>query len=514
MTQWPQKPFIYEINTAVWLTELSRQFNKPITLKNVPDAVLDQLATLNVDTIWLMGVWQRSPAVRASALNYQHEYRPVLNDLTEADVIGSAYAIGAYVVDERLGGPDALASIRKRLRKRGLKLVLDYVPNHVAVDHPWVTQNPEYMIQGTPEELMAYPDRFFPIEQPDGEILITGHGRDPYFPGWIDTAQVNVFSLQYREVVRDILLDIASQCDGIRCDMAMLVTNDIFQQTWGQHMQHPVPATEFWDDMIPAVKAKYPDCKFIAEVYWDMEYTMLQQGFDFTYDKTLYDRLIEGNPQKIREHLWADVAYQMRQMRFIENHDEPRAASSLGVERSRPAAVLVATLPGGVLLHDGQFSGRRIKLPVQINRQPEETPHLSLQALYRELLAETQHPIYQHGEWRTFGLKWPLGGTDTTQNLIAYGWQLNDEFRLIVVNMTYVWSQAVVDLSAWGDLAQSRWGLRDVLRGTYRFVEGKQLVDVGLEVALEGYEAMVLRFDWLDMNRARNFIRIAAGWQR
>lgn len=514
MTKWPEKPFIYEINTAVWLNALSRQYNKTITLANVPDKALDDIAARHVDTVWLMGVWQRSKAVRDSALNYMHEYQPVLPDLTEDDVIGSAYAIGGYTVDPRLGGPDALASIRKRLHKRGLRLILDYVPNHVAVDHPWVTKHPEYMVQGTIEELADYADRFFAVKQKDGTSLIIGHGRDPYFPGWIDTAQVNVFSLEYRKVVQQIMLDIAEQCDGVRCDMAMLVTNDVFQRTWGEHIDTPVPDTEFWHDIIPAVKKKHPDFKFIAEVYWDMEYEMIQQGFDFTYDKTLYDRIIESNPQRIREHLWADIGYQKRQIRFIENHDEPRAASSLGIERSRPGAVLVATLPGGVLLHDGQFDGRRVKLPVQIKRQPDETAHYALHSFYRSLLSETQHPIYQHGEWRMFELDWPHEGVDTRNNLIAYGWHLNDEFRLIVVNMTYVWSQAVVDLSAWPALKNSRWGLRDVLRDTYRFAEGDQLLRNGLTVALEGYEALILRFEWLDMNRARQFIRIAAGWRR
>lgn len=514
MTHWPEKPFIYEINTAVWLTALSRQHKKKITLANVPDEALDAIAAMHVDTVWLMGVWQRSPAVRDSALNYVHEYRPVLPDLTDEDVIGSAYAIGDYTVDTRLGGPQALAKLRQRLHKRGLRLILDYVPNHVAVDHRWVTTHPEYMVQGTPEELAAYPDRFYPVKQPNGETLIIGHGRDPYFPGWIDTAQVNVFSLPYRAVVRDILLDIAEQCDGVRCDMAMLVTNEVFQRTWGEHINTPIPTNEYWQEIIPLVKAEYPDFKFIAEVYWDMEYDMLQQGFDFTYDKTLYDRIIESNPQRIREHLWADVSYQKRQMRFIENHDEPRAASSLSIERSRPGAVLVTTLPGGVLLHQGQFEGRQVKLPVQIQRQPDETPHHGLRDFYRTLLSETQHPIYQHGEWRIFDPLPDSDGVDTSQNLIAYGWHLNDEFRLIVVNMTFVWSQACIDLSVWPELKGNRWGLRDVLRGTYRFVEGDSLVKKGLRVQLGSYEALLLRFEWLDMNRTRQFIRIAAGWRR
>lgn len=501
MMRWPTKPFIYQINTWVWLNALSQQHGRTITLSDVPDDVLDELAALNVDAIWLMGVWQRSEAVRASALNYTHEYRPVLTDLTEDDVIGSAYAIGAYEVDERIGGREGLAALRERLRARGLLLILDYVPNHVAVDHPWVTDQPEYLVRGTAESYQENEGMFFAVgnghgdENGNGEngAYYVAHGRDPYFPGWIDTAQVNAYSPIYRAAARETLLNIADQCDGVRCDMAMLVTNDIFGMTWGAFLEEAAPEIEFWEEIIPAVRADYPDFQFIAEVYWDMEHILQQQGFDFTYDKLMYDRLVEGDALRIRQHLEGDAAYQARTVHFIENHDEPRAADQFGVEKSRAAAVLICTTPGAVLLHDGQFVARKIKLPVQIGRGPDEPHNRALKTFYDRLLYEVRDPIYTGGEWRLLETSSPYADHDTSHNLLAYCWRAEDAFRLIVVNITPQWSGAVIRLD-WPELAGEHWRLADLLSGNCRYAKGDDLAEAGLTLELEPFQSTIWHF--------------------
>ncbi|MFW5709536.1 MAG: alpha-amylase family glycosyl hydrolase [Chloroflexota bacterium] len=498
MTDWPTKPFIYEINTWVWLSSLTERYNQPINLANIPDEVIDTLGSMGFDAIWLMGIWQRNPEGRASALNYKHEYEPVLPDITDEDVIGSAYAIGAYEVDNQLGGREALKRLRHRLRERGLRLILDYVPNHVATDHYWVTQKPHYMVRGTRKDMHKAPDLFFKTTSDQGQELIIAHGRDPYFPGWIDTAQVNAFSMEYRQAAIDTLVDIASQCDGVRCDMAMLMTNAVFARTWGDYLNEGEPSTEFWEDIIPAVKSQYPDCLFIAEVYWDMEYAMLQQGFDFTYDKRLYDRIQDGFVHLMRDHLHAALNYQQRQIRFIENHDEHRAAASLGIERQRPAAVMICTLPGAVLLHDGQFTGRTVKLPVQIKRQPEETPNWALEGFYRKLLQETRHPIYQQGTWRLFEVYESYTSNYTNLHLLAYGWTHEREFRIIVVNPTHRWSQGIVQIFGWDHIRKGYWRLVDVLSGVSIYRDGNQIANEGLYVELEAYQSHIFRFELVE----------------
>ena len=156
-------------------------------------------------------------------------------------------------------------------------------------------------------------------------------GRDPYFPAWPDVLQLNAFHPGLRQAVIETLLDMAGQCDGVRCDMAMLLLNNIFERTWGLRAGAR-PETDYWPEIIPAIKRNSPNFKFIAEAYWDLEWELQQQGFDFCYDKKLYDRMEHENAENVRLHLLADMPYQERLVRFIENHDEPRAAATLSQE--------------------------------------------------------------------------------------------------------------------------------------------------------------------------------------
>ena len=229
----PARPTIYEINTAVWLERLGRARGRPLTLDEVPAAEWDALAALPVDAVWLMGVWQRSPAGLRIALRNPELVagnRAALPDLRAEDVIGSPYCVRDYVVDARFGGTEALAQRARQLADRGLGLILDYVPNHVAPDHPWLTERPDCFSDGTEEELAAAPGRVHP--RPAAESSPTA--RDPYFPPWPDVVQLNAFSPALRDAVAETLIAIGGQCDGLRCDMAMLMTNEVFARTWGE----------------------------------------------------------------------------------------------------------------------------------------------------------------------------------------------------------------------------------------------------------------------------------------
>jgi len=494
VTSWPRKPFIYEINTWVWLDTLSRTYNKPLTLENLPDAVLEELTGYGVDAIWLMGIWQRSPAARDSALKYAAQYKPALPDLTYDDIIGSPYAVGAYQVDENFGGRHGLALFRERLAQHGMRLILDFVPNHVATDHAWVRVHPDYLVLGTPKDLERRPNDFFPARDATGKSIVVAHGRDPHFPGWIDTAQINAFSPGARQAILTTLLDIASQCDGVRCDMAMLLVNDVFARTWQGNVSAP-PKTELWQEVIPQVKAAYLDFLFMAEVYWDMEAHLQYLGFDYTYDKRLYDRIRDNKIPEVRAHLVAPMEYQQRLVRFIENHDEATSADVLGIERSRPAAVMICTLPGATLLHDGQFVGRRVKLPVQLGRQPHEPVNEELRAFYGLLLNETRAPIYQMGEWWLFTVT-AVKENGMHENLIAYGWRSGDERRLIVVNLSTKRAQGHVELEdGWPEVGDSDWHLTDALNGDRYVRQGDLLENMGLYVDLPAYGAHIFHFE-------------------
>lgn len=491
------KPSIYEINTRVWLTALSRKYKHTITLNSIPDAELDAIAGYGFNTVWMMGAWERSPAARRSALNYVHEYRPALPDLTNEDVSGSPYAIYRYEIDPEMGGRRGMASLRQRLAARGMALLLDFVPNHMATDCPWIQRNPGFFVQGRLKDYQRDDFGIFKAQDAWGRAIYVCRGRDPYFPAWIDTAQLNAFSLDLRQFVVETLLDIAEQCDGVRCDMAMLMTNRVFEQTW-QHYAPPMPQTEYWQDIIPVVKEHYPDFVFIAEVYWDMEYELQKQGFDYTYDKRLYDRLIEGDVEKVRVHLLADHQFQRQSVRFLENHDEPRAADKFGIERQVAAAVLAFSLPGAVLAFDGQLTGSRVKLPVQLGRAPQEPIHEGLRTFYQKLMRALNAPVYTDGEWWLLEMA-PAWASPDAPPLIAHGWRnaRSKDYRVIVVNLGAAPAQGTVRLDGWRQLARDRWQLIDEISDAHYEHEGEALVKSGLYIELGAYGFHLLRFDAL-----------------
>jgi hypothetical protein len=416
---------IYEINTAVFLA--GRRLEE-IDWAFVPD----------VDAVWLMGVWERSPAGLEIALGepgLMAGMRSALPDLRDEDVIGSPYCVRDYAVDARFGD---LAAARAALAQRGLKLILDYVPNHVAPDHPWLTSHPEYFIAGSEEDLVRDPASWLRVGS-----SIVARGRDPYFPAWPDVVQLNAFSPELREAVRALLERLAGMCDGVRCDMAMLMTNEVFSRTWGLQ----APAEEFWPTVV------HDNLIFIAEAYWDMEFALQQQGFDYCYDKRLYDRLAHEDAAAVHGHLEADPAYQERLLRFIENHDEPRAAPTFG-PRARAAAVVMSTIPGARLYHDGQFDGYRTHIPVFLARGPVEARDEELRAFYEALV-----PL-QVRDWRLLDTDHPA--------LVAWAFS----GHVVVVNLG--------DAEAWGRVRIAVDGtLTDLLTGAGYERSGDQLV-VGL----------------------------------
>lgn len=491
---WQRNPLLYEINTWTWLHALSEKYGQPIRLGNVPVAELDTLASWNLDAVWLMGVWERSPAGRRIALEHpglQAEYHRALPDYKLEDIVGSPYAVRRYEVDPHLGSREELAAIRCQLAERGLRLVLDFVPNHVAVDHPWLFENPECFVQGTAADLKDWPGLFFRIPGA-GRETIFAHGRDPYFPPWTDTAQLNVFNPTLRARAIETLLDLAGQCDGVRCDMAMLVTNQVFTQTWG-NLAGNGPDIEYWQAVIPVVKAKYPDFVFWAEVYWDMEWELIQQGFNYAYDKRLYERLLHKDVAAVTGHLKATPEYQAHMIRFIENHDEARAASTFGFGRDLAGAVLITTLPGATLLHEGQFASHRVKLPVQLGRRPAEADDTMTQAFFHRLLAEVALPIYHQGTWTLCEIVPAWAENRTFLNLIAYSWQAGGEQRLIVINYGPVASQGRVLLPHM-QLGQRDWTLRDVLHNEDYVRSGDEMVRDGLYIDLKPWWSHVFAF--------------------
>ena len=243
--------------------------------------------------------------------------------------------------------------------------MLDFVPNHMGPGSSLDRRAPDYFVHGSEQDLTRDPQNYCRVTTKQGPLLLA-YGRDPYFDGWPDTLQLNYANPRVQEAMIGELLRIAGQCDGVRCDMAMLVLPDVFERTWGQR------APLFWPMATQQVRKRVPGFLFMAEVYWDMEWTLQQQGFDYAYDKRLYDRLREGHAWPIREHLCAERNYQDKLARFLENHDEPRAAATFSPEVHRAAAVITFLSPGLHFFHQGQFEGRKKRISPHLVRGPSE----------------------------------------------------------------------------------------------------------------------------------------------
>jgi len=420
-------PSLYQVNTRATLRELGAT-----SLDAIPDADLDRYVELGFDWVWFLGVWQTGHGARAIS---RSQYESCDAD----DVCGSCFAVTGYEVHSDFGADAAILRLRDRLHQRGLRLMVDFVPNHTAPDHPWVTAHPDYYMEGTEDDLARSPGRYARAGS-----RIFAYGRDPNFDGWPDTFQLNYANPHLQRAMRDALLRIAELADGVRCYMAILLLPEVFERTWGTR---PEP---FWPSAIQQVRERRPEFLFLAEVYWDLEWTMQRQGFDYAYDKRLYDRLREGKAAPIRDHLRAPLDYQGRLARFIENHDEPRAAATFAEPMHRAAAMICFCAPGLRFFHQGQMEGWRQHLSVHLSRRTPEPLNDALGAFYRGLLA-----MLPQGQWAMLDPQpaWP--GNWTHDNFIVYSWT----GVLIAVNYSDIRSQCIVradademrfDLEPWG----------------------------------------------------------------
>jgi len=322
------------------------------------------------------------------------------------------------------------------------------------------------------------------VKRPGGELLLA-HGRDPYFAGWPDTLQLNYGNPATQDAMTAELVKIAGQCDGVRCDMAMLVLPEVFERTWG------APAKLFWPEATRRVREKVPGFCFMAEVYWDMEWTMQQQGFDYAYDKRLYDRLREGHARPVRDHFRAGLDYQNKLARFLENHDEPRAAATFPPGVHEAAAVITFFSPGLRFFHDGQFEGRLKRISPHLVRAPDEPVNSSLSQFYERLLAALRTPAVRQGRWQLLESVPAWDGNTTSDAFIAFAWE-NDEGERVVVCVNYAShpSQCYVRLP-FPDLGGRPWRLRDRLGDAQYERDGNDLQSRGFYLDVPPWQCQI-----------------------
>ena len=410
-------PLLLQVDARVLLRRLDAA-----TLADIPDTLIDRWTAWRVRWIYLLGVWQlgqAGPAISRADPALLAEGRAALPHFTPADIAGSPFAITGTQVDASHGGDEALAHLRARLARRGLKLMLDFIPNHTAPDHPWVAEDPDLYVNGDHATLDADPRNWRQI----GDRVIA-LGRDPYFDGWADTLQLDYANPRTQARMSASLAGIAARCDGVRADMAMLVLPDIIARTWQR------PAADFWPAAIAQARQANPSFTLLAEVYWNLERALLDRGFDYTYDKTFYDAVVARDPQRIRRALAVPLADQSRMARFLENHDEPRAAALFDWPAQRAATAITFFVPGLRFLHDGQVEGAAHHLSMHLARAPAEPANPGCAAFHEAVLALIPHD----GEFASLppAPAWP--NNDSHQSFILLLWRAAPRTLLVCIN--------------------------------------------------------------------------------
>lgn len=490
-----KNPKLLEINIRL----LVKRFNdegKGIKLSDIPYAYWKNHADNGIEIIWLMGIWETTNILIDRCCfeeNLIQSYNRTLKDWQRKDVVGSPYAIDKYEVNSELGTRKDLLQLKKILNELNIKLLLDFVPNHFSAETKLLKTHPDIFLETTEEVLSSDRHTFYrPIQQPH---RIFAHGRDPFFPAWTDTIQLNYFNLNTRKFMTSTLLGIAELCDGVRCDMAMLALNNVFGNTWSgviNEYLHPKPHDEFWQSAIAEVKNVFPNFIFLAEAYWNLEWDLQQLGFDFTYDKKLLDRLKDGTPKNVRDHLRADVAFQQKSSRFLENHDEDRAIHSLGMEKSLAAAMIIATIPGMHFFFDGQTDGKKIKLPIQLGREPKESKHKTVSNFYAKLFHLTNDDIFSLGTWELKEALQVWEKDRTNCNLLTWLWTYNLQHYLIVINYSPVTSRGKIKIHTEG--VEDVLLLTDLWNGEEYIRSVNEVSYSGLFVELNAYQFHVFQY--------------------
>ena len=413
--EWMPRTVMIAKATLVWLDQLARRYRREVSrLDQVPDEELDRLAAFGINALWLIGVWERSPAsLRIKQL------------AGNPDAAASAYAIHAYAIAPELGGEDAWRRLSERAGARGIRLASDMVPNHMGLDSPWVVEHPDWFLarQDPPypgysfggAELSSDPRVSLKIEDhywdrsdaavvfrrrdsQSGETRYIYHGNDGTSFPWNDTAQLDYLNPAAREAVIQAILGVARRFPIIRFDAAMVLAKRHIQRLWfpepGSGGAIPSRAghgltraqfdrampREFWREVVDRVAAEAPGTLLLAEAFWLMEgYFVRTLGMHRVYNSAfmvmLRDERNADYRSVLRNTLEFDPDILQRWVNFMNNPDERTAVDQFGRgEKYFGIATLMATLPGLPMFGHGQVEGFEERYGMEFRRALRDEP--------------------------------------------------------------------------------------------------------------------------------------------
>ena len=559
-TAWMPTTVMIAKSTYVWLYQLSRQFGRHIRiLSDIPDEELATLARRGINTLWLIGVWERSRASKTIKLLCGNQ-----------DAVASAYSLFDYRIADDLGGDHAYINLRDRAYRHGIRLASDMVPNHMGIDSPWVAEHPEWFISRWEAPYPAYSyngpdlsadgrveikidDHYFTQtdaavtfrrrDKSSGETRYIYHGNDGTSFPWNDTAQLDYLNPAVREQVIQTILHVARLFPVIRFDAAMTLAKRHFHRLWfpGPGSSGAIPSraeysmsdeefnrimpNEFWREVVDRVAAEVPGTLLLAEAFWLMEgYFVRTLGMHRVYNSAFMVMTRDEDNAKyrsvIKNTLEFDPDIMKRYVNFMSNPDERTAIDQYGKgDKAFGVAVMMSTLPGLPMFGHGQIEGYTEKYGMEYYKpRYEETPDWWIVERHEREIAPLLKRRWLFAESYNFLLYdffHDSGSVD--ENVFAYSNRVNDQRALVIYNNVYGSTQGTIRISAAyadkgsGQLRQrSLWeglGLndagsilayRDSLTGLEYLRRAHEIGDRGLRVELHAYQSHVF-LDWREL---------------
>jgi glycosidase len=553
-TAWMPGAVLIAKSTYVWLAQLSRWYGRHIgRLDEIPDEELGALAHRGINSLWLIGIWERS---RAS--------RTIKQLCGNRDAVASAYSLFDYRIADDLGGEPAYIHLRDRSYHHGIRLASDMVPNHMGIDSPWVIEHPDWFISRWDSPYPAYrfegpdlshdgrveikiEDHYY--EQSDaavvfrrrdkytGETRYVYHGNDGTSFPWNDTAQLDYLNPAVREQVIQTILHVARLFPVIRFDAAMTLAKRHFHRLWfpGPGSSGAIPSRaefgmsqadfdramphEFWREVVDRVAAEVPGTLLLAEAFWLMEgYFVRTLGMHRVYNSAFMNMMRDEENAKYRSVLKNTLEFDpdimKRYVNFMSNPDERTAIDQFGKgDKCFGVAVMMSTLPGLPMFGHGQIEGFTEKYGMEYRwpRYEENPDHWLVERHEREIapLLKRRWLFAESGNFLLYDFFTGSGAVD--ENVFAYSNRSGRERALVVYNNRYGSSHGTIDFSAAfadkgsGQLRQRRLadglglsgdrGLvvawRDSLTGLEYLRRAEHLLDRGLTLELHAYQSHV-----------------------